>query len=284
MAVFKEIKERINSIRTTRKITSAMKMVSAAKLTKAQRAITDMLPYSAALNGIFAKAVAGEGFDTALTVRREVRRVAIVAFSSDSSLAGAFNSSVIRELRRAIDKHIALGAQNILIYAVGKKVHEAAAKWECPIVGEYSWLAAKPDYAAAARLAMHLADRFTAGDIDKVELIYQHFKSAGSQALTHEDFLPMALPVSDGAAVPTDYIFEPSREEVLAELLPKSFKLRMYTTWLDSAASEHAARVVAMQSATENADKLIGELTIQYNKSRQQAITNELLDIMGGKN
>lgn len=286
MAVFKEIKERIGSIATTRKITSAMKMVSASKLVKAQRSIADMLPYSASLNGILANILyAGETPDAAFVQKRDVRRVALVAFSSDGSLAGAFNSAVIKELRRTIDKNLRLGAQNIDIYTIGKKVHEAAAKWECPIISEYSLLATKPDYDTAANLAMHLVERFRRGDVDKVELIYQHFKSAGTQVLTHEDFLPIKPRAVDNTTpynLTTDYIFEPSRWEVLAELLPLSFKLRLYTTWLDSAAAEHAARVVAMQTATDNADKLIAELTIQYNKSRQQSITNELLDIMGG--
>ncbi len=286
MAAFKEIKERINSIGTTRKITSAMKMVSAAKLVKAQRNIADMGPYSASLNGILANILhAGESPDAAFAQKREVRRVALVAFSSDGSLAGALNSTVIKMLRRTVDKYIKLGAENVHIYTIGKKVHEAAAKWECHVENEFSHLAAKPSYDAAAELAMHLVEQFRRGDVDKVELIYQHFKSAGAQVLTHEDFLPIKPGTVDKTTpynLATDYIFEPSRWEVLAELLPLSFKLRLYTVWLDSAAAEHAARVVAMQTATDNADKLIAELTILYNKSRQQSITNELLDIMGG--
>ena len=286
MAAFKEIKERINSIRTTRKITSAMKMVSAAKLVKAQRSITDMLPYSAALNDIFRKAAGTGGFDTAYTQVRPLKHIALVAFSSDSSLAGAFNSNVIRELRRTIDRYIDLGAENVYLYTIGKKVHEAAAKWECPIVRNFANLAAKPDYGTIAGLGMELVGRFERGEVDKVELIYHHFRSTGSQVLTHEDFLPLPPHAADdgGRKVPSDYIFEPSRREILEALLPKSFKLKLYSALLDSSASEHSARVIAMQTATENADKLVGELTIQYNKSRQQAITNELLDIMGGKN
>lgn len=272
-----------------------MKMVSASKLSKAQRSINDMLPYSSALTAIFNKAIhAGGSIDTPFTQVRPLRHIALVAFSSDSSLAGAFNLNVIRELRLTIDKYIAIGAENIYLYTIGKKVHEAAMKWECPIVRNFENLAAKPDYTTIAGLAMELVGRFERGEVDRVELIYQHFKSAGSQVITHDEFLPMTLPDASGAAhgaqsgsashtVQPDYIFEPSREEVIAALLPKSFKLKLYTALLDSNAAEHAARVVAMQTATENADELISELTIQYNKSRQQAITNELLDIMGGK-
>lgn len=286
MAVFKEIKERINSIGTTRKITSAMKMVSAAKLGKAQRSIADMRPYSAALYDILGNVImerenSSSTFTTTLTSAREVRSVALVAFSSDGSLAGAFNSNVVKELRRTTDKYATLGMKNIHVYAIGKKVREAAAKLECSVTNAGPFTAAKPDYDVAAELAMLLVDKFVGGEIDKVEVIYHHYKSAGSQVLTHEDFLPMP-PTTAPDSAPTDYIFEPSRGEILAALLPRSLKLRMYSVWLDTAASEHAARVIAMQTATENADKLIAELTVQYNKLRQQSITNELLDIMGG--
>jgi F-type H+-transporting ATPase subunit gamma len=263
-----------------------MKMVSAAKLNKAQRTVADMLPYSAALNDIFRKVILSEEqFDTPLAQQREVKKVALVAFSSDSSLAGAFNSNVIKELKRTVDGYARLGAQNIYIYTIGKKVYEAVSKWGLPNVQNFVNLATKPDYVVAAGLAMHLIERFSRGEVDKVELIYHHFKSAGAQVVTRETLLPMAHPSTDGSKqnTLTDYIFEPSERKVLEELLPKSFKLKMYAALLDSNTSEHAARVIAMQTATENADNLISELTVQYNKSRQQAITNELLDIMGGK-
>lgn len=286
MAALKEIKERINSVSATRKITSAMKLVSAAKLSRAQRNITEMLPYSNSLNDIFRKAINAEGdFDTPLASQREVRHIAVVAFSSDSSLAGAFNSNVIRELRRVVDAHKGLGSENIYIYTVGKKVYEVAQKWECPIVENFTNLASKPDYGVMADLAMRLIDRYLNGEVDQVVLIYQHFKSTGSQLLTTETLLPMTMPEKEAAATGAlpYYIFEPSREDILHTLLPKSFKLKLYTVLLDSNASEHAARVIAMQIATDNANQLVDELTLQYNKSRQQAITSELLDIMGGK-
>ena len=289
MASFKEIKERINSIRTTRQITSAMKMVSAAKLSKAQRVITNMLPYSRALNDIFRRVVgSAEDLELPLMQQREVRRVAIVAFSSDTSLAGAFNSNVIKELRHTLDKYAALGKQNIVLYTIGKKVYESVSKAGYAELHNYADLATKPNYEKAAEIAMELIDRFAKGEVDKVELIYHHFHSAGSQKLTREDLLPMTLPEAEKPAagelqVVPDYIFEPSEEAILRELLPKSFRLKLYASLLDSNTSEHAARMVAMQTATDNADNLLGDLMVLYNKSRQQAITNELLDIMGGQ-
>lgn len=286
MASFKEIKERINSIKTTRKITSAMKMVSAAKLHKAQRNISSMLPYSNAIQDILKNALSSEAkVKSALMVEREVKKVAIVAFSSDSSLAGAFNSSIIKELHKTTASFSMLEMENIELYTIGKKVYEASVKAGYNIKQNFEELASKPDVEAISGLAESLIRQFETGEIDRVELIYQHFRSAGSQILTRDVYLPIAMPEGETGgkyAAATDYIFEPSREELLETLIPKSLKLRLYTTLLDSNASEHAARMIAMQTATDNADELIGELTIEYNKSRQQAITNELLDMIGG--
>ena len=173
-------------------------MVSAAKLTKAQRSIADTLPYSAALDGIFRRTAGAGDFDTAYSQVRPLKHVALVAFSSDSSLAGAFNSNVIKKLRQTIDRHLDLGAENIYIYTIGKKVYEAAAKWECPIVNNLVNLASQPNYATVGELAMHLVERFGKGEVDKVELIYHHFRNAGSQVLMYEDFLPLPLTTPDG--------------------------------------------------------------------------------------
>lgn len=283
MASFKGIKERINSVQTTRKITSAMKMVSAAKLHRAQKNIAGMLPYSEGLQRILSVLLAAEGdFGTPLTGVREVRKVAIVVFSSDSSLAGAFNSNVSKELVKAVERYSALPKKNIHVYTIGKKVFEAASKTGIKVTRNFEELASKPDYDRMAALAGELIDGFTAGRIDRVELIYHHFRSAGVQVLEKDIFLPIELPVRGEYEAPVQYILEPSKKALVDELLPKTLKLKLYTALLDSSASEHAARVIAMQTATDNADQLIGELTVEYNKSRQQAITNELLDIMGG--
>lgn len=287
MASFKEIKERINSVRTTRKITSAMKMVSAAKLHKAQKSIAGMLPYSYTMERILGGLLSSgeEAYVSSLSAVREPECVAVVAFSSDSALAGAFNSNVWKEFSKTYsDYKKRLPAENIKVYTVGKKIFDAANKTGIRVTRNYVELAAKPDYAPMAALAEELIEAFERKELDRVEIIYHHFKSAGSQTLVRETFLPFdpaTLRTGDGEAV-ADYILEPSRDQLLATLIPRAMKLKLYTALLDSNASEHAARVIAMQTATDNADELLGELDILYNKSRQQAITNELLDMIGG--
>jgi F-type H+-transporting ATPase subunit gamma len=266
-----------------------MKMVSAAKLNRAQKNIAGMLPYSNAMHHILRSVLSlGDDFETSLAKQRPVERVAVVAFSSDSALAGSFNSNVAKELRRALSAYAHLHKENIFIYTIGKKVFEAAGKLGYTVARNFEGLAAKPSYDALAALADELIGQFGAAEIDRVEVIYHHFKSAGAQVLTRDVFLPIALNTAQGQKEATDkkilpdYIVEPSSSEVFAALLPKSLKLKLYTMLLDSNASEHAARVIAMQLATDNADELINDLTIDYNKSRQQSITNELLDIIGG--
>ncbi|MDR2776338.1 MAG: ATP synthase F1 subunit gamma [Tannerella sp.] len=298
MAAFKEIKKRINSIKSTRKTTSAMKMVSSAKLHKAESMISNMLPYAESLHritevlltdGYTVRQPAEDVYSVALSSERPLRNVAIVAFASDSSLCGAFNSNVSRELRDVVDRYRkSLADENIFVYTAGRKVYDAVGKTDIAIAGNFENLAGKPDYNVIADFADSLIRRFENREIDRVEMIYHHFKSAGSQRLINERLLPVAIPLrtdtqgrkqEDDRA---DYIIEPSREETLKVLMLKSLKLKLYTALLDSNASEHAARMIAMQTATDNADDLIGELTVEYNKSRQQAITNELLDIAGG--
>lgn len=293
MASLKEVKNRINSVKSTRQITSAMKMVASAKLHKAQGRITSMLPYQRKLNEILTNFLRTEAsFDSAYTAQREVSRVAIVACSSNTSLCGAYNSNVVRLLEKAVESYQSLGKENILIYPVGKKIEEAVTKLGCVKQGSYQKLVDVPAYADAYRLAAELMASFAENKVDRVELIYHHFKSMGSQILVRENYLPidlskMADAVEDGIAgqargFNNDYIVEPSVGKVISELLPMVLCQKIYTMLLDSVTSEHAARMMAMQVATDNADDLIQELTIQYNKTRQQSITNELLDIIGG--
>ena len=288
MASLKEVKGRIATVNNTRKITSAMKMVASAKLHKAQGAITNMLPYERRLHGLLTNLLGGSEV-LVWNTPREVKRVALVVFSSNSSLCGGFNANVIKHATQWLDEHQALGKDNILIYPVGKKVADALSKMGYAIQGNFQHLADKPLFAEAAELAQGLMNLFTRGEVDRVELLYNHFKSTASQILTREVYLPMASEVchperSEGSRIhqETDYILEPSREELLATLLPKVLRMKLYTVLLDSNASEHAARTMAMQIATDNADDLLQELTLMYNKTRQQAITNELLDIVGG--
>jgi len=284
MASLKEVKTRINSVKSTRKITSAMKMVASAKLHKAQGAIENMLPYQRKLNKILTNFLSAHlPIESPYIKAREVKRVAIVAFSSNTSLCGAFNANVIKMLLQTVGEYRTLGQDNILIFPVGKKVADAVRKLGFRIEGDFQHMADKPSYQEAADLAADLMKRFLHGDVDKVELLYNHFKSTASQILTRETYLPIDLNNEKKEEERTiDYILEPSAEELMQEMLPKVLRMKMFTVLLDSNAAEHAARTMAMQIATDNANELLQELTVMYNKSRQQSITNELLDIVGG--
>ena len=287
MASLKEVKTRINSVQSTRKITSAMKMVASAKLHKAQGAIENMLPYQRKLNKILTNFLSADlPVESPFCVERPVKRVAIVAFSSNSSLCGAFNANVLKMFLQTVGEYRELGQDNILIYPVGKKIEEAVKKLGFFPQGSYQKLADKPSYDEAAALAKLLMELFLEKNIDRVELIYHHFKSMGVQELLRERYLPIDLSAVQndeerGGGV-NDYIIEPSAAQLIADLIPQVLSQKIFTAALDSNASEHAARTLAMQIATDNANELIQELTKQYNKTRQQAITNELLDIVGG--
>jgi F-type H+-transporting ATPase subunit gamma len=318
MPSLKEIKGRIASVNSTRKITSAMKMVASSKLHHAQVAIQNMLPYETMLEHILKSFLAAEAeAQTIYDQERPVKRVALVVFSSNSSLCGGFNANVIRLMLHAVKElSDALGPENVDIYPVGRKVAEKAKKMGFNVMGDYCDLIDKPNVRQCIDLAMELGMRFAHNEVDRVELIYHHFKSAGSQILTHKAFLPIDLESelerdherdlttnvvtkkvqdylkknrrkketteSEVKPLNDNFIVEPDMNTVLRELMPKLAHLMIYTALLDSVASEHAARMVAMQTATDNADELLRQLNLQYNKSRQQAITNELLDIVGG--
>ena len=287
MASLKEVKTRINSVQSTRKITSAMKMVASAKLHKAQGAIENMLPYQRKLNKILTNFLSADlPVESPFCVERPVKRVAIVAFSSNSSLCGAFNANVLKMFLQTVGEYRELGQDNILIYPVGKKIEEAVKKLGFFPQGSYQNLADKPSYDEAAALAKLLMELFLEKNIDRVELIYHHFKSMGVQELLRERYLPIDLSAvqndEERGGVVNDYIIEPSAAQLIADLIPQVLSQKIFTAALDSNASEHAARTLAMQIATDNANELIQELTKQYNKIRQQAITNELLDIVGG--
>ena len=290
MASLREIKNRIASVRSTRQITSAMKMVASAKLHKAQGRIENMLPYQQKLNAILTNFL---GTDTTVespyTAVRQVARVAVVAFSSNTSLCGAYNMNVVKLLEEVLEEYRSLGKDNIAIYPVGKKIEEAVRRMGYEPRGSYQQMADKPSYEEARSLAVELMNSFVTGQVDRIVLVYHHFKSAGTQVLLKENYLPIDLQqtVSPGETSSTtaylsDYIVEPAVDSLMAELLPKVLCQKVYTVLLDSSASEHAARMMAMQTATDNANDLIQDLTKQYNKGRQQAITNELLDIIGG--
>lgn len=289
MASLKEVKGRIISVNNTRKITSAMKMVASAKLHKAQAAIESMLPYQQSLNHILTNFLSADTeVQSPFTAEREeVKRVAVVVFASNTSLCGGFNANILRHLTTVLDEYRAKGVadKDLLVYPVGRKVAEGMKKMGVQAEGDFQHLADKPSYQEAAELAASLAELFLHGEIDKVELLYNHFQSTAVQVLTRETFLPIDLAhakaQTEGGRIP-DYIVEPSVDAVMQKLLPKVLRMKMFTVALDSNAAEHAARTMAMQIATDNADDLLQELTVTYNKTRQQAITNELLDIVGG--
>lgn len=272
-----------------------MKMVASAKLHKAQGAIENMLPYERKLNKILTNFLSADlPVESPYIKAREVKRVAIVAFSSNTSLCGAFNANVIKMLLQTVGEFRTLGQDNILIFPVGKKVDEAVKRLGFEPQETSPTLSDKPSYQEASELAHRLMEMYVSGEIDRVELIYHHFKSMGVQILLRETYLPIDLTrVVDeeekqkeeevqGGEIANDYIIEPSPEELIANLIPTVLSQKLFTAAVDSNASEHAARTLAMQVATDNANELIQDLTKQYNKSRQQAITNELLDIVGG--
>ena len=287
MASLKEVKTRINSVQSTRKITSAMKMVASAKLHKAQGAIENMLPYQRKLNKILTNFLSADlPVESPFCAERPVKRIAIVAFSSNSSLCGAFNANVLKMFLQTVGEYRELGQDNILIYPVGKKIEEAVKKLGFFSQGSYHRLADKPSNDEAATLAKLLMELFLEKNIDRVELIYHHFRSMGIQELLRERYLPIDLSAvqnEDGkTGMVNDYIIEPSAALLIADLIPQVLSQKIFTAALDSNASEHAARTLAMQIATDNANELIQELTKQYNNTRQQAITTELRDIVGG--
>ena len=319
MPSLKEIKTRIASVQSTRKITSAMKMVASSKLHHAQTAIQNMLPYENMLEHIL-KSFLVSMHDVQTPYdgdNREIKHVALIVFSSNSSLCGGYNANVIRMMQNAVDEYKKQGVEDILVYPVGRKVMEKATKLGYHVAGDFVELADKPSAAPCAAIAKELAEMFAKHEVDKVEMIYHHFKSAGTQILTRSTFLPIDLSTENIGAdndrdlssnevtakaqaylrkrgqseniqnqevkpLNDDFIVEPDLESVLSALIPKQLNLMVYTALLDSNASEHAARMVAMQTATDNADEILKELKLQYNKSRQAAITSEMLDIVGG--
>lgn len=286
MASLKEIKGRISSVKSTLKITSAMKMVASAKLHKAQNAITNMLPYERKLREMLRLLLASASLEggSSLAEESQTHTVALVAFSSNSSLCGGFNANVIKEVKARIAEIEASG-ERVEVIGVGRKVAESLKKAGYPSADDWSGLVAHSSYAEADSLARMLQERFEAGAYSRVELIYNHFVSTATQTVTRDVYLPMTLDVRPDAMdelTADDIIIEPSPEEMLAEMLPRVRSLHLYTVVLDSVAAEHAARTVAMQTATDNGENILQELTLEYNKGRQQKITSEILDIVGG--
>jgi len=282
MANLKEIRNRITSVSSTMQITSAMKMVSAAKLKKAQDAITAMRPYAEKLTELLQNLSATLDGDAGgeFTIQREVKKVLIVAITSNRGLAGAFNSNIIKEAR-SLSEQLYAGKQVDFI-TVGKKGNDTISKANTVIANNNS-VFDNLTFEAVGVIADDLIQLFIDGKYDKIVLVYNQFKNAATQIVQAEQFLPLAPIASDKPVGNTvDYIFEPSKEEIVLTLIPKMLKTQLYKAVRDSFASEHGARMTAMHKATDNATELRNQLKLTYNKARQAAITNEILEIVGG--
>ena len=282
MANLKEIRNRITSVSSTMQITSAMKMVSAAKLKKAQDAITAMRPYSEKLTELLQNLSATLDSDNGgvFAEQRPVNKVLIVAITSNRGLCGAFNANVVKQIKNL---QAAYAGKEVDVLAIGKKGNDVLRK-TCNVIDNRSDIFDTLTFENVAEAAQSLMDKFAAGEYDKIEVVYNHFKNAATQVVLTEQFLPLEpLPVIDNVAnTATDYIFEPTKEEIVLSLVPLSLKTQLYKAIRDSFASEHGARMTAMHKATDNATDLRNQLKLTYNKARQAAITNEILEIVGG--
>jgi len=287
MANLKEIRNRIASVTSTKKITSAMKMVSAAKLRKAQEAIIQIRPYADRLHTILTNlsdSIRGEENNPYAT-ERDLEKVLVVVISSNRGLCGAFNSFVFkRAMQVAYEDFGKLFQQKrVDFYAIGKRGSEFFSKNKYPLVGVRNELFDELSFHNVAPVAEEIMDQFVTGKYDRVMLVYNQFKNAAVQILTTEQFLPVLIPEkTEGDTIHADYIYEPSKEEIIRELIPRSLKIQFYKALLDSHAAEHGARMTAMHMATDNATELLRELNLNYNKARQAAITSELLEIVSG--
>ncbi|MBR0123288.1 MAG: ATP synthase F1 subunit gamma [Bacteroidales bacterium] len=298
MGYLNEIRSRINSVNSTRQITSAMKMVSSAKHHKAQNAIDRFSVYQQNLLMMlhdFMEYCEREEVrvDIPFSTPREVKKVAVVAVSSNMSMCGAFNENIAKELASTMEGYKSLGWENVLIYPIGLKIAKKAAAYPNVYREVLNDMIKKPNYSETVKLTEHLVDLYSNGVIDKIELIYNHCKSSSKQIVLRETYLPVLSDnlkkmFQEGTKLikgkySSQFLLEPDPQTLINALIPKIIRLKLYAVLLDSAAAEQSARMMAMQIATDNADELLQSLRIQYNKQRQQAITNELLDIMGGK-
>lgn len=287
MANLKEIRNRITSISSTKQITSAMKMVSAAKLRRAQDAVTQIRPYATKLQEILSNVSSSlDSSDGVYSVEREVKNVLIVSITSNRGLCGGFNNNVIKTAKRLAETEYS--GSNVTVLSIGKKSNDSFKNSSLGIKGtllprhaETIW--DELTFENSSKIAENLMMQFKDAHQDKIVLIYNEFKNAAVQEVITEQFLPVLPPQNDDeASSSTDYIFEPNKEFIVQELIPKSLKTQLFKALLDSQASEHGARMTAMHKATDNASDLIDELKLSYNKARQAAITGEILEIVGG--
>jgi F-type H+-transporting ATPase subunit gamma len=288
MASLKEVRDRIGSVNSTQQITKAMKMVAAAKLRRAQDGIIQMRPYARKLNEMMSTVSQGAESlaESPYSEVRTVERVLLVVITSDRGLCGAFNSNVIKAAVNRIETSYTRQAlqKNVDVLAIGKKGGEGMARRGFNTVGQFTDLFTRLSFVNAKEAAEYILDAFERGVYDVVEIAYNEFKNVATQIVRTEQFLPIQAPEETGSekSTSTNYLFEPSEDEILSELIPKSLKIQLYRAILESNASEHGARMTAMDKATENAQEMLKELRLVYNRTRQAAITKEILEIVGG--
>ena len=288
MPSLKEVKNRITSVVSTQQITKAMKMVAAAKLRKSQERIHQMRPFAQKLNALLqnlsAAQLDGDGDNWYSNVREE-KKILIIAVSSDRGLCGSFNSNIFKGVNRLIDENYAaaFAKGNVTVLTIGKKSSDYFGKRKCAMVGDFSLLFSTLSFENVSRAAEYVMEAYKHGKYDKVMLVYNEFKNVATQILRVEQFLPILPPQStkDSSKV-VDYIYQPSQEEIITSLIPQSLKVQLYKAVLDSNAAENGARMTAMDKATENAGELLKQLRLTYNRTRQAAITKEILEIVGG--
>lgn len=288
MPNLKEVKNRITSVVSTQQITKAMKMVAAAKLRKAQDKITQMRPYALKLDSILKNLSAAQlsgDVDNWYSNVREEKKILIVVISSDRGLCGSFNSAVTKGVLRLIheDYNEQHNKGNVTILTIGKKVAEYFSKRKFNVTADYAGILNHISFQDVSAAAEFIMKSFREGKFDKVEVVYNEFKNVATQILRTEQFLPVVFKESEKApSNPVDYIYQPGQDEIIAQLIPSSLKVKLYKAILDSNAAEHGARMTAMDKATENAGELLKELRLSYNRTRQAAITKEILEIVGG--
>jgi F-type H+-transporting ATPase subunit gamma len=288
MANLKAIRVRISSVKSTRQITSAMKMVSAAKLRKAQDKIVKLRPYAGKLQEIMvglSQSLAGMEVENVYSRNSSCDKVLVVVITSNRGLCGAFNSNVIKEARLLVSEkyHEQNSKGNVKILPIGKKGFDFFKKLKVDMLPDQNHLLNSLTFENVSHLADQIMTSYISGEFDRVELVYNQFKNAAVQNLTTEVFLPVeSVKSGKGVAVPVDYIYEPDKEQIIKDLIPKSLKIQFYKAVLNSFVAEHGARMTAMHKATDNATSMIKDLTLQYNKARQSTITNQILEVVSG--
>jgi F-type H+-transporting ATPase subunit gamma len=287
MPSLKEVKNRITSVVSTQQITKAMKMVAAAKLRKSQDRIIQMRPFAQKLNSILKNLSAAQlnaDGDNWYSHVREEKKILIVAVSSDRGLCGSFNSNIFKGVNRLIEEKYSdqFSKGNVTVLTIGKKSADYFGKRKCALIGDFTLLLSGLSFSNVSRAAEFIMEEFKAGKYDKVEVVYNEFKNVATQILRIEQFLPILPPKADNTGHQVDYIYQPNQEEIMTGLIPKSLKVQLYKAVLDSNAAENGARMTAMDKATDNAGELLKQLRLTYNRTRQAAITKEILEIVGG--